>query len=134
MDAIFRNRPRRSLRRWLPTLPPLTPRLRPAVMQPLISQEVRRLLLDGGGAICNKELAALHADLKEEESSSCSDGSSASGSATDEGRKAKKAKKEVQAKKAKKEVQEKKEKKEKKEGADVAMALSDAVAASLAEV
>ena len=70
----------------------------------LVLAEVRRLLLDGGSAICNKELAALRMDLQEEESSSCSDGSSASGSETDEGHKAKKAKKEVQAKNAKKEV------------------------------
>ena len=119
-------------------------------IQGLVLAEVRRLLLDGGSAICNIQLAPLHVDLQEEEeSSSCSDGSSASGSETDEGHKAKKAKKEVQAKKAKKEVREKKakqakkegqekkakkeknekmEKKEKKEGADVAMASSDAVA------
>ena len=71
MDAIFANRPRRSLRMWLPTPSPLTLRLRPAVMQPIMSQEVRRLLLDGGSAICNKDLAALHAVLKEEESPSC---------------------------------------------------------------
>ena len=91
-------------------------------------------------------MAAVHVDLKEEESSSCSDGSSTSGSETDECHKAKKAKKEVQAKKGKKEVQEKKAKnegqekkpkrenkpkrgkKDNKDGEDVAMASSGAVA------